>query len=385
MKLLFAGAFTQACILWYAIEKLFMQGIGFTDASIVIAAIVMMATTLVAEIPAGILADRWSRKGVLILSNIALISGTFIASLSVSPALYIVAMAFIGIYFALYSGIYDSIIYDAIIEQDGNSKRYKQRYGMFQIASGTALIVGSVLGSLVSQAFGLQWAYWLTIPFGILSCLFLGFFKEPQLHTKEGRLSLLRYFKHTSKRLWQPDVRLLALCSVIVGVVMGLLFNFSQLWYIAVGLPLALYGVAYGALQACLAFGGVVAGRVRLGAITLTVLFTLSTIALTIPNAPLVLAGQIILQTTLVIIMIWLSGHINDNVSSSQRSGIGSVISTATKIGLLLTSLLFGYLSHTYSIFSTPLIILLLTGLIVMLIRLVPPSAVRTHKLSSRR
>ncbi len=377
LKLLYIAAFLQAFILWYAIEKLFMQGIGFTDALIIVAVIVMTVTTLIVEVPAGLLADRWSRKGVLILSNIALASGTLMASLSASPPLYILAMVFIGMYSALYSGIYDSIIYDATIEQDGNSRQYRKRYGLFHVLSGVALIAGSIVGSIVSQTLSLQWAYWVTIPFGIASCLVLVFFKEPRLHTQGVPLSFLRHVKHTAARICQPDVRPAALCSMIVGVIIGLLFNYGQLWYIAVALPLLLYGPAYAALQACLVFGGVIADRVRLGTVALAVICTLSTFALMLPNTPLIIVGQIFLQTTLVIVMIWLSGYINDKISSSQRSGIGSIISTATKISLLFASVAFGYLSHHYTVFSTPILILLLVGLMIILLRFITPVPLR--------
>lgn len=55
---LFAAAFFQGFVLWYAIEKLFMKTIGFNDQTIAVETVIFTVVMVAANIPLGILADR---------------------------------------------------------------------------------------------------------------------------------------------------------------------------------------------------------------------------------------------------------------------------------------------------------------------------------------
>jgi MFS family permease len=85
-------------MLWYAIEKLFMQGIGFNDAQIALAGILISATMVLLQVPTGILADRWSRKGTLFLGNglLAINALVGVFSHSVLPSLLIFCFDLMG-------------------------------------------------------------------------------------------------------------------------------------------------------------------------------------------------------------------------------------------------------------------------------------------------
>jgi MFS family permease len=85
---LYAAAFLQNLALWVPIEKLFMTTIGFNAASVGAMAAVYAVVVPVMEVPSGVLADRWSRRGVLILASIAgvlsvLVGGSVRTSLSI--------------------------------------------------------------------------------------------------------------------------------------------------------------------------------------------------------------------------------------------------------------------------------------------------------------
>ena len=70
---LYAAVFLRDLALWVPIEKLFMTTIGFNPASVGVMAAVYAVVVPVLEVPSGVLADRWSRRGVLILAAIAAI------------------------------------------------------------------------------------------------------------------------------------------------------------------------------------------------------------------------------------------------------------------------------------------------------------------------
>src|SRR5688572_27852223 len=72
----------QGVNLWVPVEKLFMDEIGFDPASVGIMAAAYAAVVPALEVPSGILADRWSRRGVLVLATLALLVSSTIGGFS---------------------------------------------------------------------------------------------------------------------------------------------------------------------------------------------------------------------------------------------------------------------------------------------------------------
>src|SRR5918996_4224356 len=95
---LYAAAFLQNLALWVPIEKLFMTSIGFDAASVGAMAAVYAVVVPIFEVPSGVLADRWSRRGVLALGCVAAVVSVTIGGLSQDVATYMVAALFLGIF-----------------------------------------------------------------------------------------------------------------------------------------------------------------------------------------------------------------------------------------------------------------------------------------------
>jgi hypothetical protein len=91
LRPLYVAALFQGAVLWVPIEKLFLNEIGFDSAKVGVMAAAYAAAVPFLEIPSGILADRWSRRGVLILANIALMLASAIGGASNSFANYLVS------------------------------------------------------------------------------------------------------------------------------------------------------------------------------------------------------------------------------------------------------------------------------------------------------
>lgn len=124
-----AAMFLQNLTLWVPLEKLFMTSIGFDAATIGVMAAVYSVVVPMLEIPSGILADRWSRRGVLLIATAALVVSVAIGGLSQNVAMYLVSALFLGVFFAMQSGTADSIVYDAVVEETGNSDAFERVLG----------------------------------------------------------------------------------------------------------------------------------------------------------------------------------------------------------------------------------------------------------------
>jgi MFS family permease len=76
------GAGLQGFMLWVPVEKLFQPQIGFDAAAIAVMASAYAAFVPLLEVPSGILADRWSRSGILIISSAAAAASALVGGLS---------------------------------------------------------------------------------------------------------------------------------------------------------------------------------------------------------------------------------------------------------------------------------------------------------------
>ena len=119
----------QGVALWVPVEKPFMTEIGFDAASIGVMAAIYAAVVPIIEIPSGILADRWSRRGVLIVANLALLLSVLIGGLSNSVTTYFIAAMVLGVFFAMNSGTMDPVVYDTVLEETGDSGDFERRIG----------------------------------------------------------------------------------------------------------------------------------------------------------------------------------------------------------------------------------------------------------------
>ena len=126
---LFIASFSQGLVLWAPIEKIFLKSLGFDLATIGLMAACYAGLVPLLDLFSGILADRWSRKGVLILASVVSIFNALIGGLSYNVPTYLVSVLFFGVEVALISGTYESILYDTLLEETGRSHDFEKRLG----------------------------------------------------------------------------------------------------------------------------------------------------------------------------------------------------------------------------------------------------------------
>src|SRR6185437_3805842 len=117
LRPLLIGIGLQSFLLWLPVEKMFMTEIGFDAAAIGLVAAVYAAVAPALEVPFGILADRWSRTGMMSLATVALTGSSLVGGLSTTPGMYVGSAALLGVFFALNSGTAESIVYDTLVEE----------------------------------------------------------------------------------------------------------------------------------------------------------------------------------------------------------------------------------------------------------------------------
>jgi len=356
LRILLVASFFQSFVFWYAIEKLFMHSIGLNDQAIAISLTIFTAIMAIANVPFGILADRWSRKGVLILANLLFIASSVVCGLSNGFWMYTIGACLWGLYYAGASGLYDSIIYDLLIEEEGHADHFERYYGRQQVFESLALILGALCSTAVAHFLGLRGAFFATIPVTCLCLIALCFFKEPGLHKKELSGKLIAHIRATFAAVKQKGVVAWIVVSLLfVTVALRFTFEFSQLWLIALLLPAAWFGPAAASLLAGCGLGGWLAGKLkdnRLTTGTVGMVAVTASLAALVHASFIVIIGQVISLTAFIMLSVLLGKQLHDNLPSKVRAGASSVV-VALGYGLFLPlGPLFGFISNRHTVFA---------------------------------
>lgn len=363
---LYVAVFFQGFVLWYAIAKLFMVNLGFDDASIGVMVAAYSALMLFVETPSGILADRWSRKGVLIMSSAALMISSIVCGISNDIPTYIVGALFWGVFYALYTGTYDSVVYDTLVEETGKSQGFEKLLGKIKAIESVSWMAGALAGGLIGELIGLRETFFWTVPLACVSIVALWRFREPLLHKAEVTEPLKKHIVSTFRAVLHKG-NLVWLLGALVGVtvVIEILYEFQQLWLIAIATPAVLFGPAFALVLSASGIGGLLAGVVasqrRLAIIVAITAMMLSGICLiTVPwFVPLILAHTV-LGVGAVLLSILFMHNLHDALPSRIRAGASSAVSTIARIMLIPTALVFGVVSQEVNVFAAAGIIVVL-------------------------
>jgi predicted MFS family arabinose efflux permease len=360
----------QGLILWVPIEKLFMTEIGFDAASVGAMAAAYAAVVPLLEVPSGILADRWSRRWVMILGCIALMASSLIGGLSHNVITYVIGAMILGVYFAFSSGTVDSIVYDAVVEETGSNELYEKWIGRIRAVESAAFVLSALTGGVLAQYTSSRFTYFATIP--LVGLAIIGFlrFDEPRLHQAAERVNLRSHVALTFRTMItsRPVLRVLLLAAT-AGLLSSAVFEFGPLWLVALAAPAVLYGPYWAALVSTLGIGGLLTIRLRLERwLMLAMLIILSLAASVLltwtRSLAVVVVAQVLLGLVLAIVGIHASRLLHDAVPSSIRAGVSSGAGTLTWMLFLPFSLVFGWVAREEGVNSSGF---MLAGAVVVL------------------
>lgn len=378
---LLVAAFLQNFALWVPIEKLFMTQIGFDAAAVGVMAAVYAVAVPIFEVPSGVLADRWSRRGVLLLAAIASIVSVTIGGLSQNVATYMVSAVFLGIFFAMQSGTFDAVVYDTVLEETGDSGLFERTIGRVRLVESVALVTSALAGAGIAQVAPLPWTYFLTIAPLVGASVALLVFREPELHKADKSEPLRAQLAVTYRTLLQRGrLRVVMLLLVVGALLMQGMLEFGPLWLVALMVPAVLYGPHWAGLTAALGIGGLLGSQPwltrRVGAIALAVVGLGCCLALALSRSVwVVVTAQVLLTLVVVAVSIPATRQLHDAVSSSVRAGVASGVGTLTWLAFVPFALVMGFLADRAGIASSGWLLVAVAVIAGILMVVVLPGA----------
>lgn len=353
---LYAVAFLQNLALWVPVEKLFMTDIGFDAAGVGLMAAVYSVVVPIFEVPSGVLADRWSRRGVLGLACAAAVVSVVIGGLSQNVATYMVAAFFLGVFFAMQSGTLESVVYDTVLEETGSSDAFERVIGRVRVMESVALVASALAGAAVAEVLSLRGTYFLTVPPLVAAALALYFFREPRLHKAEEPEPLRRQLATTYRVLVQRGrLRTVIALTVAAALLMQGMLEFGPLWLVALGVAALWYGPHWAGLTAALGLGGLLGSQGRLHrrgpVVVLAALLVGCCCVLATSSTPaLVIVAQVVLTLAVVAVGIPVMHQLHDAVPSRIRAGVASGVSTLTWLTFVPFALVIGFVSDRWGV-----------------------------------
>ena len=244
---------------------------GFSLVQIGFAETIFHITSLICEIPSGLLADIYGRKKMLIVSNIMAILGDLIMAFSGGFAMVCMSMPFHAMNYNFASGSNDALAYDSMKscgQESGYEKYISNQSIIYRLATGA-----STLCAGLALWMGYRPAYLLSAVMGLLTLFFTCRLTEVRIEEDSEEKKekeqirilpeMLKYFKDSIHFLCTSGkASALMFLNSFVGAVDILLLFFLQSKLRTAGISNLFLGVALLTME----LGGIVGARLILKA-----------------------------------------------------------------------------------------------------------------------
>ena len=213
---------TSFWILFFIQNGLSLLQIGLLES-------IFHGTSLLCEIPSGMLADRFSYKTNLYLARLSSIGSSILILFGQGNFwIYAIAMIINAWSYNFDSGTSTAFLFDSAVEA-GQKDRYLQ---ISSFLSGVAEVTRT-LGTVVAGFFihgALAWTYYIAIGLSLLSILLIFLMKEPESKSDERNHLTLKRILEVVKQEWQdkPVLFYWMLTYQLVGTIMCMFYFYYQ-------------------------------------------------------------------------------------------------------------------------------------------------------------
>jgi predicted MFS family arabinose efflux permease len=350
IKKLYLSNFLVGLVFWYGIEKLFMQSINIDAVGIGIAAALLLVFNLLFDIPSGIMADKWSRKGMLLVAVAAMALCSLILGLSNSLAPYLLGYILYGVYVVSTSGTYQALVYDSLHEK-GLSGQYSKimgrAYAIFLVGAGVANLASGFL----AEAFDFRLTFFISVVPCVLNMLVIASIKEPSFHKAEQKQRVLGQIKQAFSAIAEITLlRGLAIILTTLAVVELFKGDFGQLYMLQYTSSPEIIGVLWAGYAFTWALGSVIAHRLRTRLNGLVFVTILPLVFMSFIDSWVGLIFFMVQATASAALLNQIETRVQEATPSAVRASILSVLSSLGRGISIPASIAIGWIIHTYHI-----------------------------------
>jgi MFS family permease len=139
--------------------------------------VVMSVVYSLSAYPAGVLSDKWGRKGLFAAGLVSLIAADLVLAWAPSPMFVMMGVAIWGLHMGLTQGILSTLVADS-----APSDLRGTAYGVFALVSGVAALLASVTAGVVWDKMGQAPVFYIGAGFAVLALLMVALVQPKSSH-----------------------------------------------------------------------------------------------------------------------------------------------------------------------------------------------------------
>lgn len=156
---IYAYVFLSTFILFYSCDTLFYLERGLSSSDYMIFVATIFLVHILCEIPFGILADKYSRKKILLVSNVLCVLSICLFIISHNFLLFMIATIVKGMEQSLVTGVANSLLYDITPKKENFSRILFRKEFFYNIS----YMIAVALGGYIGERYGLVTTYYLSL------------------------------------------------------------------------------------------------------------------------------------------------------------------------------------------------------------------------------
>lgn len=365
---------------FYAI--MFSERSGLTTPQISALFAWWILVALVSELPTGTLADKFSRRAVIVWSEVLQAAAFFVWI--IAPLFFGYAVGFFlwGISYALNSGAFQAYVYDEL-NGIGKSSHFTRIYSRSQSMTFVGMLVAYGVASILGQNYVV--ALWLSILLSLVSAA-LAFSLPKEKRRQKVATKQLVLLKTAVKEVMSSKIlRRLVVSLVVASSFAASMEEYVPLYYKLVGVPnrvipltLAL-GLGLSAVFAWIAHR--FEKRANLFSLIALCIAGLTLLATSFTGTVVAVAGMMIFMRMVKVASLLYQSSLQHNITEKTRATVGSLPSFLEELLSIVIVVIFGLIAKLYSTYASirfVAVMCFVMSVILMLYwrkhRLVPPA-----------
>ncbi|SEC24625.1 MFS transporter [Paenibacillus sp. GP183] len=358
---LFASRFFSNLIPAYVIERLYWEERGMTIQMVVYTEIIFAITIVLLEIPTGIIADKWGRKQMMILSALMGCCEFVILLLATEFWHFALVVFLAAIGRSASSGAENALLYDSLLSA-GKEHSFEKYLGRLNALDIFSIIIAALCGSFLAGRYGYELNYWISLVSMLVALILTLTLVEPAVNSDSEQdqpipiriyvAASLRYFKNN------PGVRLVVLSGMVTGAAISFIDEFWQTYLERLGIPVIYFGMFSAAIYLLRLPGNLLAYLLKsrfsyksllFGAIAV---FAAGFLYVSVMKDYSSLAAICLIGLFAGMIEPLAAGYLHHRMDSSMRATIGSFQSLGEHAAVSVIGIGFGYFSAKMDIFG---------------------------------
>ena len=335
-RLAVAWAALSELVPYYPLYALLFLDTGLSGAQISLLFGVWSVTAVLTEVPAGALADRWSRRGALVLGGVLQAAAFVLWTAVPSAGTFAAGFVVWGVAGALWSGAAEALVYDGLADV-GAEDSFARVNGAMTAAELLVQVPTAVAASLLYALGGYALVGWVSVGCCLAAAALATRFPEaPRADDGEDLLATLR--AGVGQAVRTPGLRLVVLAVALLGGLDAVEEYFPVL---ADGWGLGTAAVPYAVLAVSLAgaVGAWLGGRAdRLPSTALLAALCCGGGLLLLAGAwarPAALVAVALFYALYLAVLVVAETRLQDRIEGSRRATITSVAGVGVEVAAL--------------------------------------------------